>query len=720
MVKNTFRYLQNTAFLGGIGTGCLKLYADGGTQFAGLSKSSSKKAHPGEHTDPVSFALCVRSDKETADGCVLKDPEAESDADARALPHAPISSIRHTFPFTSVSYATEPYGVALTLHAFNPLIPHNSIDSGIPAAFFEIEITSLSDRPLTVSFAALLKSFFLAGHGSPCYDRQSGAFYTRPTETSPGVSARRRGSICLASDSADFTYEISEDAKDTEFFERFTASGGFLNDSTADGTKKNISAILAFHFHLEPGQTEKRRFIVAWSFPYCAESPAKSGEKNYYCHYFPGLSDCVSYSFTHFDRLYRESLLTHELAGDKACLPETLKPLIRASLAAVKDPAARRDAAGVLKGISEESEDGSLPVSFAFEYLFPGITTPTSVLTLKNLMTAKGRSSGSEFVPSAFDTDLAPDQIAARFRMIMRLFYAYRTCSELRFYTENWVDISLMADLLTENAERLLSEEVSENGLSDADILYDTLLPALNAMIQIAELLRDKKRKTFYIEKLEENQRRFSEKAAVRNEKAPFRVLSSAYTAKKLCAYELYSKEELLKAAENADKALSARQTPDFFACAALAELKQLPLCEKASLVFSEHVFSCKKELYACAMQVCALIPAFSGFDYDKNAALLTFSPEETLMREDVFTGFVSFDGAYGRVELGADYIELILYSGEVKVRTFLSPHRPYRVMYAGRYRICDIDASSNTVTLDSTLSVTKTKKLTVLIDLTK
>ena len=86
--------------------------------------------------------------------------------------------------------------------------------------------------------------------------------------------------------------------------------------------------------------------------------------------------------------------------------------------------------------------------------------------------------------------------------------------------------------------------------------------------------------------------------------------------------------------------------------------------------------------------------------------------------KEDVLC--VSFDGAYGRVELGADYIELILYSGEVKVRTFLSPHRPYRVMYAGRYRICDIDASSNTVTLDSTLSVTKTKKLTVLIDLTK
>lgn len=715
MAKNTFAYLQNTAFLGGIGTGCLKLYADGGTQFAGLSKSSSKKAHPGEHTDPVSFAICVRSSDDRINGSVLKNPEADSDTDALSLPHAPLLHIERDFPFTSVSYGTSSYGIAVTLHAFNPLIPHNSIDSGIPAAFFEAEITNTSDAALTVSFAALLKSFFLAGTGSPCYDKQSGAFYTLLSETSPSVAARRRGSICLASDSADFTYEISEDAKDSEFFERFVQKGGFLSDTTAIGVKKNISAILAFHLHLEPGQTEKRRFTVAWSFPYCAESPAKSGEKNYYCHYFSNLSDCVSYTFTHFDRLRRESALTRELAGEDTCLPGALKPLMRASLAAVKDPAVRRDAAGILKGISEENENTLLPVSFAFEYLFPGITTQTSVFTLKNLMTAKGRVSGTEFLPSAFDTDLNAAQITARFRLIMRLFYAYRTCSELRFYTENWVDISLMADLLTESAERLLA---GEEALSDADRIYDALLPALGAMAEMADLLRDKKRKLYYIGKSDELKRRFAEKTALRIEHAPLRVLSSAYAAKKMCSFALYTQDELQHAAEKLETLPFDTLPPDFFACAMLAELKKKELCEKLSLAFAKHSFSCKKDLYASAVQVCALIPAFSGFDYDKNAALIAFSPEESLMKDGVFAGFVSFDGAYGRVELGADYIELILYSGEVKVKKAISPHRTYRVMFAGRYRDCDID--NRNVTLDSTLSVTKEKKLTLLIDLTK
>lgn len=52
MAKNTFAYLQNTAFLGGIGTGCLKLYADGGTPFAGLFQKLLQESAPGRTHRP--------------------------------------------------------------------------------------------------------------------------------------------------------------------------------------------------------------------------------------------------------------------------------------------------------------------------------------------------------------------------------------------------------------------------------------------------------------------------------------------------------------------------------------------------------------------------------------------------------------------------------------------------------------------------------------------
>lgn len=82
--------------------------------------------------------------------------------------------------------------------------------------------------------------------------------------------------MCLASDASDFTFEILPDAEDTEFFAHFLRNGGFLSDTAGSRHAKEHFRHLAFHLHLEPGETAKRRLVAAWSFPYCA---GKSGQK---------------------------------------------------------------------------------------------------------------------------------------------------------------------------------------------------------------------------------------------------------------------------------------------------------------------------------------------------------------------------------------------------------------------------------------------------------
>lgn len=717
MSINSFAYLQNTAFLGGVATGCLKLYADGGTQFAGLAKSSSRKAHPGEHTDPLSFAVCVRPDDEsTVKGAVLKDPIAEPDDAARALPHAPIRAFHNDFPFTTISYADVPYGVYISLCAFNPTLLHNSIDSGIPAAFFEVTLTNPTDKALTVTLGLLLRSSFEAGMGVPLYDKTSGAFFMELCETAAGVPAKRRGSIGLASDAADFTYEISAARDYTDFFSYFCSTQGFLPDKAVHDAVPGLSALLSLPIHLAPGECQTRRFLAVWSFPYCAESPAKSGEKNYYCHYFSDLSSCASYCFTHFDRLRRDSSKFRELIRDGLShLPTDLANALCTSLATIKDPAIRRDSAGILKGLSEDAEEGTLPISFALEVLFPGITGPTSVWILNRQMNAKGRH-----CPSAFDAEPTCEQAYARLRMVLRLFYAYRSTSELRFYTENWVDISSMLELLCAYCERHFAK--APDIYAKEDTLFDVLLPTLHAMICMAELLRDKKRKNFFEEKLAAFRVLFDKNIRKRCEEQPLRVLSSSFTARFLAGYALYTQKERQEAASSALSAIDLQeQEPDFFACAELATLKQLSLCEAFVKSFIGHVYSCKKELYGALMQFASLLYGLSGFHYDKNEMTLIVSPAEALCDGyGVFKSFVSFDGAYGRIELGPDYTELILYTGEVKVRRVICSHRPYKVLYGGRLWPCDIDPGTNTVILDSNLAVGKTKKLTILMDLTK
>lgn len=176
--------------------------------------------------------------------------------------------------------------------------------------------------------------------------------------------------------------------------------------------------------------------------------------------------------------------------------------------------------------------------------------------------------------------------------MIMRLFYAYRTCSELRFYTENWVDISLMADLLTESAERLLA---GEEALSDADRIYDALLPALGAMAEMADLLRDKKRKLYYIGKSDELKRHFAEKTALRIEHAPLRVLSSAYAAKKMCSFALYTQDERNVRPKNWKRCRSTHCRPTFSLALCLPSLRKKSYAKSFRLLLQSTAFPAKK-----------------------------------------------------------------------------------------------------------------------------
>ena len=59
------------------------------------------------------------------------------------------------------------------------------------------------------------------------------------------------------------------------------------------------------------------------------------------------------------------------------------------------------------------------------------------------------------------------------------------------------------------------------------------------------------------------------------------------------------------------------------------------------------------------------------------------------------------------------DYLEIILYAGDVRIRKLYSKRRPYKVLYAGRTWPCDI--VGNDVNLGTNLLVNKNKKLTVL-----
>lgn len=704
--------IKNTAFLGGLGTGCLKLTRDMTTEFAGLVKSSSKQYSDKTpvNVNPVSFIAGVKFDGED------KFKAAALGSFENTLPSVSAAFFEQSFPFVKVSFSGKKIkGIEISMSAFSPCIIHNPIDSAIPAAFFDFEIKNTSDKNALVSLCTVMKSFFSAGKSAFGYEPVSGTSYVAISEASRSVAARRRGSLCIATDCTDFTYETDRDESLSYFYKRFCGCDGFLSDNAqigSDAGVKNISAMLASHLRVEAGKSAFVRIIAAWCFPYCGDGAITNAERNYYCHYFPDILSCATYCVAHFDRLKKESSLLGEYIYG-ANMPENVKKTIGTYMGTVKSPYILRDSGGVLYGVPECSSESCIsPYSALIEFLFPGITHSSAVCAMKKLIYARGKSPDSgEFMPSAYDTDCTPGQIYARLMLILRLYRYYRCSSELKFFSENWVDIAYMADVLCRTALHCSMET------EDIVRVYPAVICTMKAMMDVAEVLADKKRKMYYLD-LYSCARTYLKNFASENiAKIAPQILKGQYLASICCGMHIYDGETTAKAAESVDVLSPA---VDFFVCAALESCGFREKCEKAAeAIHTKKIASAEYELLENAVQCGALIPVFSGFDYDKNSMTISFAPDDSLCDADkTFRGFISFDSAYGYVEQGIDYIEIILLSGEIKVKKFICSHKPYKAMYGGRMWNCDIDG--NTVTLDSNLSVTKEKKLTLLIDITK
>ncbi len=710
---------QNTAILGGLGTGCLKWNSDCSNSFVGLVKTSLSEYADKTPANENPIVLAVGAQK--ADGAfssaILGAPEKDSE-----LPMIEPDCFNKQASFANMHFSDKLLkDIDLQLNIFNPTIVHNPIDSGIPAAFYEFSVTNNGKEPVLISLCMAARSFFSQGKATFGYDNISGASYAMLSEVSKSVYARRRGSICVATDFSDFTYDAASEINIQEFFDLFNKKSGFLSDNTdvkEIGVQRNISTLLSCHAKIMPGATQKIRMVAAWCFPYCGDGVMKRSDKNYYFHYFPDALSCVSYCFTHFDRLMKENSFTSDLLISSG-MPENTKKTLLCFADSVKSPLIRRDTKGVLHGIGEvNTEKTSCELSFALEYLFPGITLATNAGILAKLIKAGGkRTETGDFEPSAYDTNCTPNQIYARLMLIIRLYRGYKTSSDLKFFSENWVDITYMADMLCRTALHLGKTMSSKSDSGIYVKMFSAVLCVLKIMTDVSDILSDKKRRIHFLDMYRTAIESFTKFLNENRADISSQILSTRFISEYLCNIRLYDEDTVINAAKTV---LSNSPDNDFYTYACLVSYGYMGSAgDVLENIVKKEYAEINKKSYDAAVQSMVMINAHSGFDYDKNSMSVRFCPDERFCDSDkVFKSFISFDGAYGYVEQGLDYIELVLLSGEIKVKRFSCSHKPYKAMYGGRIWNCEIEG--NTVTMDSNLIVNKNKRLTLLIDITK
>ncbi len=651
---------KTSAFVGGIGTGCLVIKKTGETELRGAVKvlqtdgsiKDAGRAFFGK--DPLRFALYVNDGEQTACKMLTSDEQAGTSV-----------SIERQYAFVQTLFDSVP-GLVCRVRYFNPFIPLNTADSAIPAAFAECLVENTGTRTANVSLVGLFGRLKQSCAVHAAYHKETDTFGVSMSLEESGAS------VALAADARDFTFSSVEKADNATVLRSLSEAKGFLDNSGETGT----TVLLASHFTLHPGESKRVRYVASWYFPELSGTV-----KTYYSHYFTDALSCATYCFLHFERLKAQTGTFVSLL-EGSSLPAAAKAFASARLDRVKHP----DTVCEQTGKTYLACAGAKKAALSAEALFPALAGKFALLSVADALKEEKE------VPEP-----SPEKAWETLCALLLSFSHYRRTGTSRLFAENFPEIARLAEKTAEHLpeQPLLLSLTGTYGIA-------TMLASL------AELYADAKTVQKYREKQEDSLRTLCEAAKdVTEETAPL-ILLCEESARLAGIPSLFPAESVRAAASKEAKKAAGRLS--FAPLASLIRTGQADVTEKMLMSADES---------ESAVWLMPLIDAFGRFSYDKMNASLTVCPCETgNFPDECVRQFVCFDGAFGYAEEGVDYCELHILSGDVKLRSFGCAHRVYKVQYGGRNLPCTADGTK--AYWDSPLTVDAERKLTLLIDISK
>ncbi len=282
------------------------------------------------------------------------------------LPHFRSVEFTGEYPIAKLDFKEKRFPGNVILTAFNPFIPLNDMDSGIPAAFFDIEVKNTYSKPVLYTITGTLTNS-LPGVSSNMISKEDGitslfmtADFFKPID--PGF-----GDLCISTDAKDVSAQ--------QYWYRgnwFDSLEIYWKDMTTPGRLANRiyspeqaggynHGTLAAHMLIKPGARKSVRFVISWNFPNCqnywdanaTELAKKAGIpltwKNYYAIIWKDSKESGIYALKNQDRLYKETLLFKNAlwASD---LPVEAIEAVSSNLSVLKSPSVMRLEDGTFYG----------------------------------------------------------------------------------------------------------------------------------------------------------------------------------------------------------------------------------------------------------------------------------------------------------------------------------------------------------------------------------
>lgn len=302
--------------LGGIGTGTVSLGGRGELRDWEIMNRPGKGFSTNTKGNGAPFfAIYIKEgDKIQTKGLMgpLYDVEYQ-DKEGRpvnnhGLPRFEKATFSTAYPFGIVHLTDPRLPVSVEIRGFNPLIPANADDSGLPVAVLYYDVTNHSSQAVEVAVAGSIRNFIGQDGGTWEEDWKGDDCYVGARDNK---NEYRTGDACkgiyfysdgvqkddpawgtmslVTSDKDGVTYRLSSVPNDWE-----NALLNFWDDFSADGELTNPDAIhdpdpmasLAVKKSILPGETVRFPFFLTWHFPN-RKSWSETVVGNYYTTRYP-------------------------------------------------------------------------------------------------------------------------------------------------------------------------------------------------------------------------------------------------------------------------------------------------------------------------------------------------------------------------------------------------------------------------------------------------
>ncbi|MBQ4081919.1 MAG: hypothetical protein IJC55_01305 [Clostridia bacterium] len=361
------------------------------------------------------------------------------------------------FPIATLTFEDDAFPAKVILKAFNPFIPLDADNSGIPAAFFEIQIKSLVEQ---VKYSVVLS---VCNPFESCENKlvtRDGYSAVKLLHHGKQPDELAYGDLTIAVDSKqpfyqEYWYRGKWQDKVTTFWRELT--DGELQNRHYPDAGEGDNACIGASTLLGKGQSEKFRFLISWNVPnnhnYWGLQTDENGNeitwKNYYATQFADSETSCFYALEHWDTLLRKTerfcKALHSCTLDRAVIDavsSTLSVLKSATVLRLENGAFYGwEGVHELIGSCEGTCTHVWSYAYALCFLFPELERSIRDTEFQYDTDAHGKMKFRTALPLGKDYIIWPPCVDGQMATVIKIYRDWKLTGNTDWLRENWHNV---------------------------------------------------------------------------------------------------------------------------------------------------------------------------------------------------------------------------------------------------------------------------------------